>query len=113
MAPSLGVCRLLRAVLAALVTTVAGTSRYVMVVESQSTKTGLGIRMGTWLLERGYAPKFARVGTHTDGSGGTWEQAFAQGYDPESIMSRVRKLHEGVRAAHVEQRMIDGSAVAL
>lgn len=90
-----------------------GMSRYVMVVESQSTKTGLGIRLGTWLLERGYAPKFARVGTHTDGSGGTWEQAFAQGYDPESIMSRVRKLHEGVRAAHVEQRMIDGSAVAL
>ena len=69
-----------------------GESRFVVVVESQSTKTGLGLRLGTWLLERGHTPKFARVGTHTDGSGGTWEQAYAQGYDPESIMGRVRSL---------------------
>eukprot|EP00401_Gymnodinium_catenatum_P064334 CAMPEP_0117608102 /NCGR_PEP_ID=MMETSP0784-20121206/80637_1 /TAXON_ID=39447 /ORGANISM="" /LENGTH=671 /DNA_ID=CAMNT_0005411369 /DNA_START=57 /DNA_END=2068 /DNA_ORIENTATION=- len=30
-----------------------GKSKFVLVVESQSTKTGLGVRMGTWLLERG------------------------------------------------------------
>jgi hypothetical protein len=64
----------------------------VLVVESQSTKTGLGVRFGTWLLERGLSPRYARMGTHTDGSGGTWTQAYTQGYDPESIMKRVRAL---------------------
>jgi len=69
-----------------------GKSSFVVVVESQNTKTGLGIRFGTWLLERGLSPKFVRCGTHADGCGGMWEHAYHQGYDPESIMSVVRKV---------------------
>lgn len=69
-----------------------GKSGFVLVVESQSTKTGLGVRFGTWLLERGLTPRFARCGTHCEGCGGQWEQAYHQGYDPESIMVEVRKL---------------------
>jgi len=69
-----------------------GESKFVLVVESQNTKTGLGVRFGTWLLERGLSPKFKRCGTHTDGVGGQWEQSYGQGYDPKSVMDEVRKL---------------------
>jgi len=69
-----------------------GRSPFVLVVESQNTKTGLGIRFGTWLLERGLSPRLARCGTHKDGCGGQWEQAYHQGYDSESVMKEVRKL---------------------
>jgi len=74
------------------VLSIVGRSKYVLVVESQNTQTGLGIRFGTWLLERGLSPKFARCGTHRDGCGGTWEQAYHQGYDPSSVMKEVQKL---------------------
>lgn len=67
--------------------------KFILVVESQNIKTGLGVRFGTWLLERGISGfKYARCGTHRSGCGGQWEQAFWQGYDPESIMSEVKKL---------------------
>lgn len=69
-----------------------GRSKFVLVVESQNTQTGLGVRFGTWLLERGYTPKYARRGLHTDGCGGVWEHAYHQGFDPVSIMEEVRKL---------------------
>jgi transketolase len=72
-----------------------GTSGFVLVAESQNTKTGLGARFGTWLLERGFSPRYARCGTHQDGCGGQWEQAYHQGYDPESVMGEVRKLVGG------------------
>mmetsp|Transcript_82863 Transcript_82863/g.208759 ORF Transcript_82863/g.208759 Transcript_82863/m.208759 type:complete len:679 (+) Transcript_82863:63-2099(+) len=71
---------------------VVGSSKFVLVAESQNTKTGLGVRFGTWLLERGLAPRFRRCGTHCDGCGGQWEQAYNQGYDPESVMREVREL---------------------
>lgn len=44
------------------------------------------------LLERGMAPKFARIGVHHEGSGGLWEHAYHQGYNPASIIAAVRKL---------------------
>ncbi len=69
-----------------------GKSPLVMVVESFNEKTGLGSRYGTWLLERGYTPKFAHAGTHEEGGGGLWEQFYHQGLDPESIMQKVKKL---------------------
>jgi transketolase C-terminal domain/subunit len=72
-----------------------GSSDFVLCVESQNTKTGLGIRLGTWLLERGLHPKFARCGTHRAGCGGIWEHAYHQGFDSESIMARVRHLADG------------------
>merc|ERR1719346_329909 len=69
-----------------------GSSGFVLCVESQSTKTGLGIRLGTWLMERELHPKFVRCGTHRDGCGGIWEHAYHQGFDSESIMAKVRPL---------------------
>lgn len=71
---------------------IVGKSKFVLVVESQNIQTGLGVRFGTWLLERGCTPKYARCGLHADGCGGCWEHAYHQGYDPESVMAEVRKL---------------------
>lgn len=67
---------------------------FVLVVESSNTRTGLGVRFGTWLLERGYAPRYGYIGTQRDGCGGTWEHAYHQGFDPESVMERVRAFVE-------------------
>ncbi|MGY6276240.1 transketolase C-terminal domain-containing protein [Methylomonas sp. MgM2] len=64
-----------------------GKSPKVLVVEAFNRKTGLGSRMGTWLLERGYAPKYSHIGTHKEGCGGLWEQFPHQGIDPSGIMS--------------------------
>jgi transketolase len=69
-----------------------GNSGFVLVAESQNVKTGLGSRMGSWLLERGLAPKYASIGTWRDGDGGLWEQMTHQGIDPDSIVARVREL---------------------
>jgi len=69
-----------------------GNSPFVLVAESQNVKTGLGSRMGTWLLERGLAPKLAVLGTWRDGSGGLWEQMAHQGIDPDSIVAKIRAL---------------------
>lgn len=66
-----------------------GKSGLVLVVEPFNVNTGLGIRLGSWLLERGLAPKYGRIGTHHEGCGGLWEQAYHQGYDPSSIIKRV------------------------
>ena len=70
----------------------AGKSPMVLVVESFNRKTGLGSRYGTWLLERGYAPKFAHLGTHKEGCGGLWEQFPHQGIDPAGIMAKAKEL---------------------
>lgn len=74
------------------VMTLVGSSKFVLVVESQNTNTGLGVRFGTWLLERGFAPQYRRCGTNRDGCGGQWEHAYHQGYDPHSVMTAVRDL---------------------
>src|SRR5210317_949987 len=71
---------------------VAGASPFVLVVESQSTKTGLGSRYGTWLLENGFTPKYAHLGTSKEGRGGLSEQVDHQGCDPVSIKKAVAGL---------------------
>jgi transketolase len=68
-----------------------GKSPKVLVVESFNRKTGLGSRMGTWLLERGYTPKYAHIATHKEGCGGLWEQFPHQGIDPAGIMASFLK----------------------
>jgi len=90
-----------------------GTSKFVLVVESQNVHTGLGLRLGTWLLERQLAPKFARCGTHREGCGGTWEQAYYQGYDSSSIVSKVLELaaHPGSKDVALKEAY-KGRAVA-
>jgi transketolase len=69
-----------------------GKSPKVMVVEAFNRKTGLGSRMGSWLLERGYTPKYAHLGTHQEGCGGLWEQFPHQGIDPAGIMASFLKV---------------------
>jgi len=69
-----------------------GQSPLVIVVEAFNRRTGLGSRFGSWLLERGFTPKFAYLGTHKEGCGGLWEQFPHQGIDPEGIMSKVKDL---------------------
>ncbi len=69
-----------------------GKAPFVVVVEAFNRKTGLGSRFGSWLLERGYAPKYAYLGTHEEGCGGLWEQYPYQGIDPAGIMKQVKQL---------------------
>ncbi|WP_414567463.1 transketolase C-terminal domain-containing protein [Nostoc sp. CCY 9925] len=65
---------------------------FVLVVESLNRRTGLGIRFGSWLLERGFSPKYAYMGTHQEGCSGVWEQLPNQGIDAIGIMNQVKKL---------------------
>ncbi len=67
----------------------AGRSPFVLVVESQNTKTGLGIRYGTWLLERGLAPKYSFMGTSKIGHGGIVEQLPHQGLAVADIKKKI------------------------
>lgn len=69
-----------------------GSSPFVLVVESLNQKTGLGSKLGTWLLERQLTPKYKYIGTSKEGCGGLGEQIFHQGLDPQSIIKAVRSL---------------------
>lgn len=69
-----------------------GKTPFVLTVEAFNRKTGLGSRFGSWLLERGYTPKFAYLGTHEEGCGGLWEQYPHQGIDSAGIMAKVKQL---------------------
>ena len=66
-----------------------GQSPFALVVESQNTKTGLGIRYGSWLLERGFAPRYAMMGTSKIGHGGIAEQLPHQGLSVADIKKKV------------------------
>lgn len=68
-------------------------SPFVLVVESQNSKTGLGIRFGTWLLERGYSPKYGSMGTSKIGHGGIAEQLPHQGLAVDDIKAKILSLH--------------------
>ncbi len=69
-----------------------GNSPLVVVVEAFNRRTGLGSRFGSWLLERGFSPKYAYLGTHHEGCGGLWEQYPHQGIDPVGIINKVKSL---------------------
>lgn len=69
-----------------------GATGFVLVVESQNQETGLGARLGTWLLEQGSSPRYAYMGLRRHGNGGLTEQMFYQGLDPQSIIKRVTAL---------------------
>ena len=70
-------------------------SPFVLVVETQNIKTGLGARFGTWLMERGASTKFARMGTYRDGHGGLAEQIPYQGLGADDIRKKVKRLLVG------------------
>lgn len=69
-----------------------GKSPFVVIVESISQKNGLGIRMGSELLKRGFRPKFVHTGATREGCGGLFEQMYAQGLDSQSIMQVLRRI---------------------
>jgi transketolase len=69
-----------------------GKAPFVLVTEAFNRRTGLGSRFGTWLLERGYTPKYAHIGTHHEGSGGLWEQYEHQNIGSPGIMAKVKEL---------------------
>ncbi len=69
-----------------------GHSPFVLVVESQSSKTGLGIRFGTWLLERGLTPRYAAMGSYRPGMGGIAEQLPHQGLAVADIKAKILAL---------------------
>ena len=69
-----------------------GDSPMVLVVETQNSKTGLGSRFGSWLLERGFAPKYGYMGTSRIGQGGLGEQIPFQGMGTDDIVSKVKDL---------------------
>ncbi|KAG1896922.1 thiamine diphosphate-binding protein [Suillus fuscotomentosus] len=60
-----------------------GSSPFVLVVESLNQKTGLGSKMGTWLIERQLTPKYGYMGTTKEGCGGLSEQIPHQNLDPQ------------------------------
>ena len=68
------------------------SSPFVLVVEAFNRRTGLGSRFGTWLLERGFTPKYAYLGTYREGCGGLWQQYTHQGLDPDGIIAHVKDL---------------------
>lgn len=72
-----------------------GASPLALVVETQNSKTGLGVRYGTWLLERGYTPKYGAMGTWKDGAGGLSEQIPYQGMGTEAIRDKVLQMLKG------------------
>ncbi len=69
-----------------------GNSPFALVVETQNNKTGLGIRYGTWLLEKGYTTKYGHMGTSKEGRGGLTEQIPFQGMGADDIKKMVREL---------------------
>jgi transketolase len=69
-----------------------GGAPFVLLVEGQNQRTGLGIRFGARLLERGYSPRYAMMGVTRLGNGGTTEQIPHQGLSPENILDKIREM---------------------
>ncbi len=69
-----------------------GQSGFVLLVETQNIKSGLGVRYGTRLLSRGYTTKYAHMGVSREGRGGLSEQIQFQGLDPDDIEKKIRTL---------------------
>ncbi|MEX2535966.1 MAG: transketolase C-terminal domain-containing protein [Trueperaceae bacterium] len=71
-----------------------GSSPFVLVAEGLNSRTGLGSRFGSWLLERGYAPSYASLGVSKVGEGGTWAQLGHQGLGTDDIVKRIEALRQ-------------------
>ena len=69
--------------------------RFVLVVETQNIRSGLGARFGTWLLERGYHTAYAHLGVTREGQGGLSEQIPYQGLSPADIRQKVQAMLAG------------------
>jgi len=67
---------------------------FVIVSEPLSVRTGVGSKLGSELMLRGYSTpkKFAILGIRHEGQGGLWEHAYHQGYDSESVIAQAKKF---------------------
>ncbi len=65
---------------------------FVLVAEGFNVKTGLGARLGTALLKRGFCGAYDNLGTNRDGAGGLWQQMGSQGLDSAGIEAAARRL---------------------
>jgi transketolase C-terminal domain/subunit len=65
---------------------------FVLVVETQNIKSGLGARFGTWLLERGYKAAYSHMGLTREGHGGLKEQITYQGLGPKDILEKIMAM---------------------
>jgi len=72
-----------------------GSAGFVLLVETQSIKSGLGARFGTWLLERGTSTTYAHLGVTREGHGGITEQIPYQKLDPDDILEKIRSMIQG------------------
>nr|MBC8289907.1 transketolase [Planctomycetota bacterium] len=64
----------------------------VLVAESFNVNTGLGSRLGSELLKRGFKGAYNNIGTNVEGSGGLWQQMGHQGLDSAGIQNAVNEL---------------------
>lgn len=64
----------------------------ILVAESFNVNTGLGSRMGTELLKRGFKGSYNNIGTNKEGSGGLWQQMGYQGVDADGILAAMTEL---------------------
>ena len=64
----------------------------VLVAESFNVNTGLGSRLGTELLKRGFKGSYNNIGTNKEGSGGLWQQMGYQGVDADGILAAMTGL---------------------
>jgi transketolase C-terminal domain/subunit/transketolase N-terminal domain/subunit len=69
-----------------------GRSPFVLVVEDQNLYTGLGSRLGTWLLQRGHAPRYDVMAVTKPGCGGLSEHIPYQGLAPKHILERIQQM---------------------
>ncbi|PIP36674.1 MAG: transketolase [Desulfobacterales bacterium CG07_land_8_20_14_0_80_52_14] len=67
-------------------------AQFVLVVETQNAKSGLGVRFGTWLLEKGFKGAYAHMGTTKEGRGGLNEQIPYQELGPDHIREKIKSL---------------------
>ena len=70
-----------------------GDTPFALVVEGQNLNTGLGIRYGSWLLERGHSPKYGYMGISKQGAGGLSEHVPHQGLAPSDVLAKIKSLN--------------------
>ena len=72
-----------------------GGAPFVALFETQNRKTGLGVRYGAALMERGATARYRYFGVTHEGCGGLGDQIIHQGLDSQSIHTELSALLRG------------------
>lgn len=75
---------------------------YILFVESQSKKSGVGVRFGNWLKVNGVNAVYDHLGTTREGNGGIEEQITHQELDSNYVAAKVMNMHRA--AQHSQKR---------